>query len=242
MICLSFDTDHVDEPRMREFVDTVPVPGAGTFFCTQRYDALGAPHELCPHPFLGEGTDWDSELAAMRERFPAARGWRAHSCVYSHLLAQRIAADGYVYASAYDQFGRAGIEPSREAWGVWHLPIYYMDNLDFSLRRFWPGATHRPFDPALIETVLTREGLYVFDFHPVHLLLNSTAADAYFERRDAFVAGAPLDELRCDGYGARSFYDDLCAAMRDAGVASHAMSDALQSRVGAAALGERQPI
>jgi Polysaccharide deacetylase len=236
MICLSFDTDHVDQARMREFLDTVPVPGAGTFFCTQRYDVLGTPHEVCPHPYLPEGGDWDSELASMRALFPEARGWRAHSCVYSHLLAQRIAADGYAYASAFDQLGRVGIEPSREAWGVWHLPIYYMDNLDFSLGRFWPGAEHRPFASALIEAVLANEGTYVFDFHPVHLLLNSTSAEAYFERRDAFVAGEPLDDLRCPGYGARGFYDDLCTAMLGAGMESRSMYAALQDRVGEATL------
>ena len=60
----------------------------------------------------------------------------------------------------------------------------------------------------------------MFDFHPVHLLLNSTSAEAYLERRDAFRAGAPLDALRCPGYGTRNFYDDLCAAMREAGVES----------------------
>jgi hypothetical protein len=238
VICLSFDTDHVDDARMREFVETVPVPGSGTFFCTQRYEALGVPHELCPHPYLPEGGDWDAELEAMRAVFPEARGWRAHSCVYSHLLAQRIAADGYVYASAYDQLGRAGGEPSREAWGVWHLPIYYMDNLDFSYGRFWPGADHRPFDPRLIEAAVATDGVHVFDFHPVHLMLNSTSAEAYFERRDAFVAGAPLADLRCAGYGTRSFYDDLCAAMRDAGTESTSMYDALRARVGEAALGE----
>jgi hypothetical protein len=241
MICLSFDTDHLDEARMREFVATVPVPGAGTFFCTQRYESLGAPHELCPHPYLPAGGDWEAELRAMRDAFPEARGWRAHSCVYSHMLAERIAADGYLYASTYDQLGRVGLEPNREAWGVWHLPIYYMDSLDFSHRRFWPGGTHRPFEPGLIEAVLAHDGVYVFDFHPVHLLLNSTSAEAYFERRDAFKAGAALDGLRCPGYGSRDFYDDLCAAMREAGVDSTGMLDALRERVGEAALAEREP-
>ncbi len=241
MICLSFDTDHMDEARMREFLATVAVPGAGTFFCTQRYEALGAPHEICPHPYLPEGGDWDAELGMMRATFPEARGWRAHSCVHSHLLAERIARDGYLYASSYDQLGRVGPEPNREAWGIWHFPIFYMDSLDFSLGRFWPGKTHRPFEPSLIETALADDGVYVFDFHPVHLMLNSTSAEAYFERRDAFKAGEPLDGLRCPGYGSRNFYDDLCAAMREASVDSMAMLDALRGRVGEATLGEHEP-
>jgi hypothetical protein len=232
VICLSFDTDHLDEARMREFLDDVAVPGAATFFCTQRYASLGGAHELCPHPFLQEGVDWEKELASGRADFPAAVGWRSHSCVYSHLLAQRLAQDGYRYVSIRDELGARGLAPYREAWGVWHLPIFYMDNLDFSYSRFWGGHRHRPFAPELIDAALSDDGLYVFDFHPIHLMLNSTSADAYLERRAGFVSGGPMERLRCDGYGARDFYDDLSAAMQAAGVRSQTLREALTTYVG----------
>src|SRR5579884_1313245 len=219
MICLSFDTDHLDESRMEEFLASVPVPGEGTFFCTRRYDCLGLPHELCPHPLLEEGAEWDDELAVTRSNFPDAVGWRSHSCIYSHLIAQHVAASHYLYASTQlDPVPPA--RPFREAWGLWHMPIFYMDNLDFSQSRFWPGSEHVPFAEQVIDRALADDGVYVFDFHPVHLLLNSTSANAYLERRDAFLAGEPLDELRCDGRGARAFYDELCSRMASEGVPS----------------------
>ena len=232
MICLSFDTDHVDEARMREFLELVPLAGRGTFFCTRPYAALdGSGHELCPHPLLPPGGDWDAELAAKRREFPEAEGWRSHSCVYSHQLAERLARDGYTYASTVDALGRCGLAPVREAWGLWQIPIFYMDNLDFSTSRFWPGEEHRPFAPELLEAAFSGDGVYVFDFHPVHLLLNSPSAEWYLRRRDAFVAGEDLGALRFEGYGTRSFYDDLCARMAEAGAESQAMRDVLTALV-----------
>jgi len=229
LICLSFDTDHLDDERMREFVAEVPVPGAGTFFCTQPYEALDPKvHELCPHPTLEEGMDWDAELDRFRADFPDARGVRTHSCINSHLISIQFQRRGYQWVSMRDEPGRAGIVPYRESWGVWHLPIYYMDNMDFSAGDYWDDGAGEPFDKGLLERATGEEGLYVFDFHPIHLMLNSTSSEAYFERRDDFKTGKPIEELRCGGYGARSFYEELLSLMEGAGIDSTAMSDAVQ--------------
>ncbi len=217
---------------MAEFVRDVPVPGAGTFFCTQPYTALDpSQHELCPHPTLEAGDDWDAELDSKCGEFPGARGVRTHSCVHSHLLSIELRRRGFDWVSTRDEPGRADIEAYREAWGVWHLPIYYMDTLDISFARHWEGSGHSPFARELLETAVRGDGLYVFDFHPIHLLLNSTSADEYLERRDGFRAGDPLDGLRCEGYGARSYYDDLLGLMDDAGAVSARMSDAVPAAI-----------
>jgi hypothetical protein len=230
MICLTFDTDHMSETRMREFLDVVPILGAGTFFCTQRYACLEATgHETAPHPTLEPGTDWDAELAAQRRRFPNAAGWRAHSCLFSHRLALELGRLGYTYASSHDEFGRAHPAPHRLAWGLWHMPVYYADNIDFSTPRFWPQLEWEPFAPELIETaVQDSDGVYVFDFHPIHLLLNTPSAEYYLERRDAFLARAPLEQLRFGEYGTHVFYDDLVAAMGRNDLLSLRMREALE--------------
>jgi len=227
VICLSFDTDHLDGVRMQEFLAGVPIPGGGTFFCTQRYESLGEPHELCPHPLMAVAEDGGDDLSNSRSEFAGAVGWRSHSCVYSHMVAVRLAAAGYLYASTQYQ-PVAPARPFREAWGLWQMPIFYMDNADFSWSRFWADADHEPFASNIIDTALSdADGVYVFDFHPIHLLLNSVSADAYLERREAFLAGAPLGALRCRGRGARTFYDDLCAQMHAAGLRSLTMRQAL---------------
>jgi hypothetical protein len=218
----------MDESRMAEFLATVPIPGRGTFFCTQPYACLDATaHELAPHPYLGDKNDWQQELQAKRAEFPKAKGWRSHSCIFSHLLAQDVARLGYVYASTHDDVGRAGIQPHRHCWGVWQMPIYYMDNLDFSRKNFWGAESGRIFDPVLIERAVCDEGIYVFDFHPVHLLINTPSPEFYFEKREFFKSGAPVSELAHSAYGARKFYNDLLAAMSRNELQSQTMEHAL---------------
>ena len=233
MICFSFDTDHVDEARMEEFLEAVPVPGTATFFCTQEYRCLeDTEHELGPHAFLQPGADWAAELKSKREAFPSAIGWRSHSCVFSHMLAEQLAELGYRYVSTHDEPGRKSPLPYRQAWGLWHVPIHYMDNLDFSAQRFWPDA-QPPFSPEVIESALAGDGVYVFAFHPIHVMLNSPDAETYFVLRERWRRGEAVSELRFKGYGTHSFYLDLLEAMDTAGAASVSIAEALAPHLGA---------
>lgn len=228
MICLSFDTDHLDEARMKEFLSYVKIPGTGTFFCTQRYRCLdSAHHELAPHPCLVAGRLWDDELQTMRASFPKAVGWRSHSCIYSHLLSEWVGRNGYQYVSTADNLGQPGIKPIREAFGTWQMPIYYMENLDFSDSRFWGARAKAPFDRQKIDLAMKNQGLFVFDFHPVHLMLNTPSYEFYAAARDDFKKGLPLTQLRYDGVGAHSFYVELVETMSRAGVESCSMAFAL---------------
>ena len=228
MICLTFDTDHLDERRMEEFIHRFRIPGSGTFFCTQRYEALqGRLHELCPHPALDQEGDRQAELDRAKAEFPDARGVRPHGAINSHSLSLEFNRRGFDWVSSREEPGRPGVSAYREAWGVWHVPIYYMDNLDFSFGRFWPDEPATPFGRELLEVATQEPGTYVFDFHPIHLMLNSTSPEAYLSRRDRFLAGEPLEAILCDGYGTRNYYEDLLALMADANVESVRISDAL---------------
>ena len=51
-------------------------------------------------------------------------------------------------------------------------------------------------------------------------------------KRGAFLAGEPIASLRYEGCGARSFFDDLVAAMREAGCESLPIIEGLRAFVG----------
>lgn len=233
MICLSFDTDHMNEQRMIEFLSLVHFPGQGTFFCTKFFNCLTqTEHEIAPHPNLNNGTDWHPELIQKRYEFPLATGWRSHACVFSHGLAEWIGKQGYKYVSVHDDFGRISMKPIKHSWGIWHLPIYYMDNLDFSKKNFWKEADNtNPFEKDLIINSLNEDGLYVFDFHPIHLLLNTPEPSFYFDKRDKFLTGVPIQELCYKGYGTLNFFRDLCFAMQTKGINSISMGAALDAYI-----------
>jgi hypothetical protein len=229
MICLTFDTDHLNEARLVEFFSTHKIVGGATFFCTQQFEHLAhSDHELAPHPYLAAGVDWTAELSSKRRMFPDALGWRSHSCVFSHLIGRWLGDNGYQYVSIEERFGQQGMSPSRFPMGsIWQVPIYYMDTFDISRRRFWPNGGFHPFDPTLINRALADDGLYVFDFHPVHIMLNTPTPEFYMEARDRYRGGAAIERLRYDGTGVGTFFTRLCERMEAAHVSSVSVADAL---------------
>jgi hypothetical protein len=231
MICLTFDTDWMSEAALSRFVEDVPIPGRATFFCHTAFTALApGDHEVCPHPFITNLDDWRGPLEQLRLQVnPAARGTRPHSCVFSHMVGLGLHEMGFEYVSQANNLYQSGLRPFRHPWGVWELPIYYMDNMDFWASRNWPERSHQPFSARWIEQAVRGPDLYVFDFHPIHLALNTRSPEDYeqVKRRVVDDGVSPFD-LRFAGRGARTYFDELCAAMAAAELRSFSCSEAIE--------------
>lgn len=217
---------------MARFLSEFPIPGQGTFFCHQPFPSLDATrHELCPHPFVSDLFQWQAPLGMLRQEInPRARGVRTHSCVFSHMVGVGLHEMGFDYVSQANNLYEPKLRPFRHPWGVWEMPIYYMDNMDFWMNTNWPGLNHEPFSRRVIETAVHGTDLYVFDFHPIHIALNTRTAEDYQRVKAAIVDhGASPFDLAVDGSGTRTFFEELCVRMVDAGLASRGCSDALDA-------------
>lgn len=232
MICLTYDTDHMSEIAMKEFLGRFPVPGRGTFFCHRAFAALAATdHELAPHPFIGSMTDWQPGLAALEAGLARKpKGVRPHSCVYSHEIGVALHRLGYAYISQANSMYQPGLKPFRHPWGVWELPIYYMDNMDFWMTKNWPALKHEPFSRRVIEVALADdEALFVFDLHPLHIALNTRSPEDYVSVKERILdEGTSPFDLTFGGRGVRVFYEELREAMERRNVRSHSCAQALQ--------------
>jgi len=234
MICLTFDTDWMTEADLAQFLEQFPIPGAGTYFVHRRFECLaGLQHEVCPHPFIENLSEWETgmqTLAASLGR-PAA-GVRTHSCVFSHMIGVSLHRLGYRYISQAQNLFEMGLKPFRHPWGIWELPIYYMDNMDFWMAVNWPDTGHRPFSPEVIRRAITGESLFVFDIHPLHVALNTRAPTDYTAVKDKIVReGVSPFELTYPGRGVRAFFEELCSAMREAAVTSATCTEALSGQI-----------
>lgn len=230
MICLTFDTDYMTDAAMRQFLATYPLPGCATFFAHDDLPSLFASgHEFGPHPFISDLGRWDADidrLAALLPRRPV--GTRAHSCVFSHMIGIGLHEKGYRYVSQAQQLFDPRPRPFRHPWGVWELPIYYMDNMDFWMPKNWPDIGHQPFASSVIEQALSGDGLYVFDIHPLHVALNTRSHEDYVGVKDEIVkAGRSPFDLRFPGRGAGAFFEELCDRMRSREIRSYSCAEAL---------------
>jgi hypothetical protein len=230
MICITFDTDWMSNEAMSEFLDRISWPGSGTFFLHQNLPALyETRHELCPHPLIEDLGTWTNGLKELESVVPnISNGVRPHSCVFSHMIGLELSKQGYSYVSQASHLYEVGLKAHRHPWGLWELPIYYMDNMDICMVDNWPSLGHKPFASKIIDQAINEPGLYVFDFHPIHLALNTKTHLDYSSVKDKIVSGkASPFEFRTTGRGAAVFFDELCDAMTKANVESISCSQAL---------------
>jgi hypothetical protein len=226
-ISITFDSDHMSESSMRAFLKGANIPGAATFFCTQRYDCLSAEqntHEVGIHPVLDNTTDWGGYSGTLREQCGGATivGARAHSLAYKQQYGVWLANNSFSYVSQTTLYYQSRIAPFWHPWGLWEMPIYYQDNADMDMAKTVAGF--EPLNEAWLEKAILSDGLYVFAFHPVHIMLNTLAPEIYANWRQA---GNPdlVDFDRSNDKGIGSYFDRLLTLMAKAGIDSIALKD-----------------
>jgi hypothetical protein len=103
-----------------------------------------------------------------------------------------------------------------------------MDNMDFWMRKNWPSLDHISFSSELIDRAISGDDLYVFDFHPLHIALNTRTSDDYQAVKEQIIKNgkSPFD-LAFSGRGARTFFTELCNAMAQNDKYSNSCIDAL---------------
>jgi hypothetical protein len=234
VICLTFDTDYMSAVDMQRFLKDYLFPGQGTFFLWKALDGVDwEGHEIEPHPYLSQTKAWSVELSDLVESLAIKpKGIRTHSCTYSQTFGVHLKNSGYEYMSIATPLLQQNLFPYRHPWGVWELPIYYMDNMDFCMSRNWTNLEYAPFDRNIIKKALSGEGLYVFDFHPLHIILNTRSFDDYESVKRGIISGekSPFDyQDFFQGRGTRTFFQELCMEMHSLGVSSVTCLDAIKN-------------
>lgn len=220
---------------MSEFFRTVNIPGSGTFFAHQKFECFsGSSHEVCPHPFIEDLKSWETSLDSLQASLGVqSNGVRPHSCVFSHMIGIGLHQRGYQWVSQQAGLYEASPRVFRHPWGVYELPIYYMDNMDFWAMENWPEGQHKAFSETHIDNALAGDGIYVFDFHPIHVALNTSCAADYQQKKQTVVQeGISPFSLAGEKFGVRDYFLLLCDRMVGAGVPSVTCSDALRQVIG----------
>lgn len=217
-IYLTFDVDWADDAVVRDTIEVLESrSAAATIFATHDSPVLtglaGHPRlEVGLHPnfnaLLDAGSDRSDAadvLARLHDVFPAAVSIRSHSLVQSSRLQDLFARRGLGFE--VNQFIPAwsGVvcRPYREITGMIRVPFFWEDDVHMM-------AMARGLTPAWdADAMLRAPGLKVFNFHPIHVFLNSETMDRYERTRDDHRAAARLVAQRGAEYGTRSFLIDL---------------------------------
>lgn len=217
-IYLTFDTDWADDAVLRDTIEVLEareVPA--TIFTTHASPVLagltGHPRiEVGLHPNFnpliepgGGGAGAATLLADLHALFPAAVSVRSHSLLQSSGLQYLFARRGLVYEA--NQFVPAwsgmACRPYREISGLIRLPYFWED--DVHVMAMARGLADTWDAGALLD----RPGLKMFDFHPIHVFLNTERMERYEQTRADHRDAARLAAHRCAAAGTRTFLIDV---------------------------------
>lgn len=219
MIILTYDTDHMTQSMMDTFIENLlPNDLQGTIFCTQPYASLKdlTNIEIGAHPYLSNSENWiDTTKSLINELDKIAgiiRGVRAHSCVYSQVYGIELNSIGIQYTSQSCIPWELSLPIYQHPWGIYELPIRFMDNTNiWAHERTKLNPNQLAY--SIIEYAINSQEVFCFDFHPIHLLLNTSKFSEYEVWRKQ---GNPEIKWNtsCPSYGVRSFYLDLISSIR----------------------------
>lgn len=177
-IAITMDTDWADEAvvewALALFVDKgIPV----TVFTTGRYTCLDTPHERVEvglHPNLVGRDCFESAFEEVRKHYPDATGFRTHGLHESSNMLAWARQQGFGYDSNVLMWKQPGIVPFHHPSGLMRIPMFWEDDDHFAYEESWETAALDIESP----------GLKVFDFHPIHLRLNTAEASQYSRARE----------------------------------------------------------
>ena len=195
-----------------------------TWFATHRspgIERLLAERDLFEvgiHPnFLAGSTHGDTEEEVIRTVlgwFPEAGSCRMHSLHHSERLLQtlteqhELSADCSIYLRSWDHIRPFSVRYSEGGRELVRIPHFFQDNMDMN----------HPITWQLDDSAFQREGLKVFNFHPIHLALNSANIRPYEAVRSKYPLNTVTEEqlaaYRKPGPGASSLFTDLLGALQ----------------------------
>jgi hypothetical protein len=178
---LTFDVDWAPDWAVSDVLETLAAHSVtATFFVTHASDMVreiaARGHEVGIHPnFLAGSSHGDAPLDVMRSVIsiaPAARVMRTHSLVQGTTLFEAILA---AYPQIEADLSLLTYGSPHTAWTAWHSRGRKIRRMNYN----WEDDL--AFDDPLQDWAVYRPmgHVDVFDFHPIHVALNSRREDQY---------------------------------------------------------------
>ena len=213
-IFLTFDVDWAHDIVLEDtlkVIEEAEVPA--TFFLTHETPLKNRIlsndlFELGIHPnfnFLLDGnfkngSNIDEIVRNSLEIVPNARSVRSHSVTQSGQISDSFKKNGLTHVSNDNIPERTGIRfhPWIANNGLVVAPYCWADE------HSWVSKQSSDF-----EDIVLRSKLAVFDFHPIHIFLNTNSNKTYNSSRNLHRDPSELIKYRFEGYGTRNRLEDL---------------------------------
>ena len=206
-IYLTFDIDWLCDEYLSVTLDLLNNYGLkATFFATHKSQLLNnldkKSFEIGLHPNFDKGNgQYDlSALSDLKELYPEAVGTRSHTLFFSSRILNMLDECSLKYESNIFLLDHLGLKPTKRSNSIVSLPFNWSDDKHVELARDYNG-NHFPD--------LKQTGLNIFNFHPVHIYLNTNTQDLY-EKAKPFFNQKSFSDFINNGIGIKSLFIELC--------------------------------
>lgn len=202
-ISITVDTDWAPDLILEYTLNLLSISGINaTFFCTNATDCDFGDHEQAIHPNF-TSMDLDGHIARMMEIFPDAKGLRSHSLFFSERMRPVLAKKGIQYCSNVMLFKHPHLEPCMMAPSILEFPIYFMDTFNLIMKGSSSTFAHDLHKHSI-------DGMKVYDFHPIHIFMNTCSIEHYDSFKQFYQKPEILKQyVNTEKYGIRDYFTDL---------------------------------
>lgn len=215
---LTFDIDWAHDDILLDTIKLVENANvSATWFVTHETPLLkrlrdNPKFELGIHPNFNDllalntrnGSSVDEVVDRILKIVPEAKSVRSHSMTQNSKLMQLFVDKGLTHDCNHLIPEQAGV--ILNPWKLWNGLI--------KVPYFWEDDAVCLYDQnTRIEELLDRDGLKVFDFHPIHVFLNTENLSRYEDTRAIHNQPEILIKNRFSGYGTRSVLEHILLAV-----------------------------
>ncbi len=206
VVILSVDIDWAPDFAIEALIRRLDRHQArATLFLTHQSSALAEldprRYELGLHPHLPDRLDLASALSTLSPLAPQARGVRFHRLIQSTPLMAELGRAGFLYDASLLIPYQTHLRPFRFPPPLIRIPYAWEDDVH--------AMTNKPWTLESID--IEAPGLRIFDFHPIHVFLNTDSPSRYeAAKKEGFTLEA-CRRLQHSGPGTSTFLDDLLA-------------------------------
>lgn len=219
-VALTFDIDWAPDFAIEAVLSALDRAGvSATLFVTHPTPLLTgldpSRFELGLHPHLPDRLDLNAALDKVRPLAPDARGVRFHRLIQSTPLMFELGALGFAYDASLLLPYQPGLRPFRFPAPLVRIPYSFEDDVH--------AFVGRPWDDASIG--LTAQGLKIFDFHPIHVFLNTEDLSRYARAKAAGFTLSACRDLINPGPGAGRLLETLLRRIQNDGLHTYRLSE-----------------
>ncbi len=174
-----------------------------TFFATHDSALLksldSARYEISIHPNFSDSNNHDKTIAELKAVYHEALGVRSHGLFQSSHLLQLFINNGLRYDVNTFIPLREGLYPFMRLNKLVCIPYYWEDDAHFS--------SQTKFE--LSELELRKKGLKIYNFHPMHVFMNTDSQEHYSRYKPFYHQPDILRKHRNSGKGIGTLFKKL---------------------------------